>query len=95
MKKSEIRFSIALDEQSVPEAISWQATDAGEQINFAKAVNISLWDRDDAGTRQEPATRSQRGTSQIHSGAVNDQSWSTPPVTATAATFSVSQKTLR
>ncbi len=50
MKKSEIRFSIALDEQRVPEAISWQATDAGEQINFAKAVNISLWDRDDAGT---------------------------------------------
>lgn len=50
MKKSEIRFSIALDEQRIPEAISWQATDAGEQINFAKALNISLWDREDTGT---------------------------------------------
>ncbi len=50
MKKSEIRFSIALDEQRIPEAISWQATDQGEQINFAKAINISLWDREDTGT---------------------------------------------
>src|SRR3954467_13955952 len=50
MKKSEIRFSIALDEQRIPEAISWQATDQGETINFAKAINISLWDRDDSGT---------------------------------------------
>ena len=50
MKKSEIHFSIALDEQQVPEAISWHATDAGESIHFARAINISLWDRDDAGT---------------------------------------------
>ena len=50
MKKSEIYFSIALDEQKIPEAISWRATDAGEKIHFAKAINISLWDRDEAGT---------------------------------------------
>jgi len=50
MKKSEIYFSIALDDKSVPEAISWRATDAGEKIHFAKAINISLWDRDEAGT---------------------------------------------
>ncbi|MBG8554857.1 MULTISPECIES: gliding motility protein GldC [Hymenobacter] len=50
MKKSEIRFSIALDDQKVPEAISWQATDAGPDIHFAKAINISLWDRDERGT---------------------------------------------
>jgi len=50
MKKSEIRFSIALDDQKVPEAISWQATDAGPDIHFAKAINIALWDRDQAGT---------------------------------------------
>lgn len=49
MKKSEIRFAIALDEQRVPEAISWTATDQGDQTNFAKALNISLWDRDDSG----------------------------------------------
>lgn len=50
MKKSEIHFSIALDDQHVPEAISWRATDAGDQIHFAKAINISLWDRSEAGT---------------------------------------------
>ena len=50
MKKSEIHFSIALDDQKVPEAISWQATDAGPNIHFAKAINIALWDRDEAGT---------------------------------------------
>ena len=50
MKKSEIRFSIALDDQKVPEAISWSATDAGPDIHFAKAINIALWDRQQAGT---------------------------------------------
>jgi gliding motility-associated protein GldC len=50
MKKSEIHFSIALDDQRVPEAISWTATDAGTDIHFAKAINISLWDRNDSGT---------------------------------------------
>ncbi|RTQ52201.1 gliding motility protein GldC [Hymenobacter gummosus] len=50
MKKSEIRFSIALDEQKIPEAISWSATDAGADIHFAKAMNISIWDREERGT---------------------------------------------
>ncbi|OON70349.1 gliding motility protein GldC [Hymenobacter sp. CRA2] len=50
MKKSEIHFSIALDEQKIPEAISWSATDAGGDIHFAKAMNISIWDREQAGT---------------------------------------------
>ncbi len=50
MKKSEIYFSIALDDNHVPEAISWRATDAGEKIHFAKAINIALWDREEPGT---------------------------------------------
>ncbi|MBO2009076.1 gliding motility protein GldC [Hymenobacter negativus] len=50
MKKSEIRFSIALDDNKVPEAISWSATDAGPDIHFAKAINIALWDREQVGT---------------------------------------------
>ncbi|CAA9280892.1 MAG: hypothetical protein AVDCRST_MAG95-3298 [uncultured Adhaeribacter sp.] len=50
MKKSEIYFSIALDDQHVPEAISWRATDAGDTIHFAKAINVALWDRNEAGT---------------------------------------------
>ena len=50
MKKSEIRFSIALDDNKVPEDISWSATDAGPDIHFAKAINIALWDREQVGT---------------------------------------------
>ena len=50
MKKSEIYFSIALDDQHIPEAISWRATDAGDTTHFAKAINVSLWDRNEAGT---------------------------------------------
>ncbi|MDX5348682.1 MAG: gliding motility protein GldC [Hymenobacteraceae bacterium] len=50
MKKKEIHFSVALDENQVPEAISWQATDAGPSVHFAKAINISVWDRSEAGT---------------------------------------------
>ena len=52
MKKSEIRFSIALDDNKVPEAISWSATDAGADIHFAKAINIALWDREQVGPRK-------------------------------------------
>lgn len=50
MKKSEIYFSIALDNDHIPEAISWRATDAGENIQFAKAINVSIWDRNEEGT---------------------------------------------
>ena len=50
MKKSEIYFSIALDNEHIPEAISWRATDAGENIHFAKAINVSIWDRNEEGT---------------------------------------------
>lgn len=50
MKKSEIYFSIALDDQHIPEAISWRATDAGDTIHFAKAINVALWDRNETGT---------------------------------------------
>lgn len=50
MKKSEIRFSIALDEQRVPETISWQATEQGNEAHLAKAINISIWDHEDTGT---------------------------------------------
>lgn len=45
MKKSEITFTIALDKDNVPESISWKATDAGNQPQFAKALNIALWDK--------------------------------------------------
>lgn len=45
MRKSDINFSIELDEENIPEKISWNATEkeAG-QTEETKAISISLWD---------------------------------------------------
>jgi len=43
MKKSEIKFTVTLDENNLPEKIDWSATDANEQ-SISKAVMIALWD---------------------------------------------------
>ena len=44
-KKSDINFSIALDENHIPEKIEWSATDSGEEgSKEAKAIMMSLWD---------------------------------------------------
>ena len=45
MKKSEIKFTISLDENHIPEKINWEASDSEEVgIKDAKAMIISLWD---------------------------------------------------
>ncbi|TXD54150.1 MULTISPECIES: gliding motility protein GldC [unclassified Polaribacter] len=41
---SEIRFKIGLDENKVPEEISWTAIDGGIDNDPSKAVMISVWD---------------------------------------------------
>jgi gliding motility-associated protein GldC len=44
-KKSEINFTVSLDENHVPEKIEWAASDTGEdELKEAKAMIISLWD---------------------------------------------------
>jgi gliding motility-associated protein GldC len=44
-KKSEINFTVSLDENHVPEKIEWSASDTGEEgVKNAKAMIISLWD---------------------------------------------------
>lgn len=43
MKKSEIKFTVTLDENNLPEKIDWSASDAGEK-STSKAVMIALWD---------------------------------------------------
>jgi gliding motility-associated protein GldC len=46
-KSSEIKFSVALDENQVPEKISWHATDAGMDKELdTKAIMISVFDTD-------------------------------------------------
>lgn len=43
---SEIKFKIALDENKVPEEISWTAADGGIDKEAAKAIMISVWDHE-------------------------------------------------
>lgn len=41
---SEVKFNIGLDENKVPEVISWSAKDGGIDNDPSKAVMISVWD---------------------------------------------------
>ena len=41
---SQINFAIGLDENKVPEEISWTAKDGGIDKETSKAVMISVWD---------------------------------------------------
>jgi gliding motility-associated protein GldC len=43
MKTSDIRFTVTLDENQVPERIDWKADDGGAE-STCKSVLISLWD---------------------------------------------------
>lgn len=45
MRKSDIKFLIELDQQNIPEKISWEATDnpTGKREE-TKAVSLSIWD---------------------------------------------------
>jgi len=42
--KSEVSFTIELDENKIPENIRWTASDAGVEQEEAKALFISVWD---------------------------------------------------
>lgn len=41
---SEITFHIDLDENKIPESISWSAIDGGIENKESKAIMISVWD---------------------------------------------------
>jgi gliding motility-associated protein GldC len=50
-KKSDINFSVTLDEQKFPERIQWSADDSGiEGEKDCNAVMISIWDGKDKST---------------------------------------------
>ena len=44
MKKSMIAFEIDLDQNNLPEKITWRASDSDNTENSTKAIAISLWD---------------------------------------------------
>ena len=41
---SDINFRVGLDENRIPEEISWSAEDGGIQNESSKAIMISVWD---------------------------------------------------
>ncbi len=50
-KTSKIIFNIELDDNNLPEKISWQADDAGfNGFREAKTLFLSLWDKEDSVT---------------------------------------------
>jgi len=49
MKQSEIKFSITLDEKSMPTKIVWSASDSQKESS-SKAAMISLWDENEKNT---------------------------------------------
>ena len=44
MKKTQISFNIELDENKIPEKITWSANDGGVNNKDSKAVFLSVWD---------------------------------------------------
>jgi gliding motility-associated protein GldC len=42
--KSEIKFLVELDENRVPEKLTWTAQDGGVELEEAKAMLLSIWD---------------------------------------------------
>jgi len=50
MNKTEIRFSVTLDENNVPETITWQSSDQEGGRRQATAINLSIWDQEQDGT---------------------------------------------
>lgn len=49
MKKSELTFSVSLDDNKLPQEILWTSTENGEKGN-AKAVIVSIWEKNEENT---------------------------------------------
>lgn len=46
MRKSSIQIDVELDQQNIPEAIEWSATDNPGVVEKTKAFALSFWDAD-------------------------------------------------
>ena len=64
---SEIKFLVELDENRVPEKLTWSAEDGGVELEEAKAIMLSIWDskvqetlRIDLWTKDMPADEMKR-----------------------------------
>lgn len=68
MRRTEIKFTVSLDGNNIPEKITWDATDKPENtLSETKAINVALWDpkqkntlRIDLWTKDMPAEEMKR-----------------------------------
>ena len=44
MKETEITIKVKLDDNNIPEQISWSAPDGGMKDQSSKAILLSFWD---------------------------------------------------
>ena len=45
MKKSEIKFSVELDDKNLPKSIQWDASDKeGDGLETTKSISLNVWD---------------------------------------------------
>ena len=44
MKKTEITIKVKLDQNNIPEEITWSAPDGGMKDQLSKAIFLSFWD---------------------------------------------------
>lgn len=51
MKQAQIKINVALDEQNIPQNITWESTDSKNQEEVpCKAIYVSLWDHEQKNT---------------------------------------------
>lgn len=51
MRNTEIKFTVSLDQNNVPDKISWDATDKPDHtLSDTKSISIALWDQQQKNT---------------------------------------------
>ena len=84
---SEIKFLVELDENRVPEKLTWTAQDGGVQLEEAKAMLLSIWDgqaqetlRIDLWTKEMPVDEMKLFFHQTLTAMADTKKWPTPCV---------------
>ena len=89
MRKSSIQIDVLLDQQNIPEEISWQASDNPGQIEKTKSFALSFWDAESSaimridlwtkdmlvGEMKRFFLQSLGGMNETLLSATNDQAW--------------------
>ncbi len=89
MRKSSIHIDVTLDQQNIPEEISWHASDNPGQVETTKSFALSFWDSENSaimridlwtkdmlvGEMKRFFLQSLGGMNETLQSATNDQEW--------------------